>query len=108
MATDHSPYSVGLTNYGYELLDKYADAIVTRFSHSHPGPFGVRTFHPAVPSGFDTVTLKPENRRGDRTNYDRGNKYKDRRPEYYEVYIPGNPKVNVRYNGQEAIRTFKP
>ena len=59
--------------------------------------------YPATPSGFDN-NLNPDRFKGDRKNYILGNKFRNRLPDYYNIYIPSAPHIRVKYNGKEAIR----
>lgn len=93
------------SNLAHDILEKNKDAYILEVKHSHPGEYNPITHYPATPSGFDPKTLKPNNRRGDRKNYERGDKYEGRRPSHYKVYVPGAPNIQVKYNGKEVIRT---
>lgn len=79
------------------LLDKNSDVSVTRISHAHPD------LGEPHPSGFRRdLTIDPYFN-GDRNRFiDLQNpKYKNRTPQYHEVYVPSN-KVEYQYNGEET------
>ena len=106
LVTNGNKSSVDVSNYAYDVLEKYSDAYILYISHSHPGRFDPNTFYPAIPSGFN-YDLQPNNRSGgDRQGYIRGNQYNERRPDFYNIYIPSKPEVKVQYNGSKVIRVF--
>ena len=87
-------------------LDKNTDALMTYFSHSHPGNFDFNTGYPAYPSGFDE-NLNPTNIKGDRHTFkDLKYLYKSRIPEYFDIYVPSMPNIKLKFNGNEVKRTF--
>ncbi len=105
--TSGSSQSVSGTAYAYEVLRENPDAYLLNFSHSHPGKYNPKTNYPAAPSGFNYTDLKTNNYNGDRQRYLEGSKeFGNRIPHYFNIYIPGNPNVKVKHNGQKAIRTI--
>lgn len=109
LATFHSDKSVGLGTFVIDpLMTKNKNISIVSYSHSHPGKFNPSTQWPAYPSGFHAdLTAKDE--AGDRKGYERfSNKFPNRVPAYFDVFIPNHPEINVFYNDKEAIRTNMP
>ena len=103
--TNGSSRSVNGTEYAYKVLRSNSDAFLLNFSHSHPGKLD-QNLSPAYPSGFDE-NLQPTNRSGDRHRYLEGRKeFGNRIPDYFNLYIPDNPAIKVKHNGQKVIRTI--
>lgn len=104
--TSGAKRSVPYTNYAYKLMRNNPGLHMLEGSHSHPN--GNYNENYGGPSGFDYNSLKPNNGRGDRRNFiDGKNEFKGRMPEYLNVYFPSSPNIDVKYNGNEAIRTKK-
>lgn len=104
--TSGAKRSVPYTNYAYKLMRNNPGLHMLEGSHSHPN--GNYNENYGGPSGFDYNSLKPNNVRGDRRNFiDGKNEFKGRMPEYLNVYFPSSPNIDVKYNGNEAIRTRK-
>ncbi|MGB6093773.1 MAG: DUF6443 domain-containing protein [Moheibacter sp.] len=104
--TSGAKRSVPYTNYAYKLMRNNPGLHMLEGSHSHPN--GNYNENYGGPSGFDYNSLKPNNVRGDRRNFiDGKNEFKGRMPEYLNVYFPSSPNIDVKYNGNEAIRTKK-
>lgn len=86
----------------YQALKMEPNFILEHSSHSHPGHYR-RNGWPAFPSGF-TINLEIDAKNpGDRDAYIwHKKKFGDRIPNIYNIFIPGNPKVQVFYNGEAA------
>jgi len=103
IVTNGNPRGVIMSNLVYNILDKHDDAVARIMTHSHPGKYNSMNNYPATPSGFDN-NLNPARYEGDRKNYISGNKFRNRLPDYYNIYIPSAPHIRVKYNGTKAIR----
>lgn len=81
-----------------KVLGKSPTLLLTRTSHSHPGAFDSTTGWPAYPSGFSPSGKPLAGASGDRGNYLSLHKHNPGRvPDYFEIFIPSNPRLMVMY-----------
>jgi RHS repeat-associated protein len=93
------------TEWKDKILIQSPTAILTYDSHSHPSEYDLERL--PQPSGFNPdLTIGPLT--GDRRHYQHmEKKFKGRIPEFFDVYTPSMPNVEVKYNGNKATRKFE-
>jgi uncharacterized protein RhaS with RHS repeats len=97
--------SVDMTGFLNKILGNSSDAILTYHNHSHPSEYSMERL--PQPSGFNPdLSIGPLT--GDRRHYQHlQNKYKGRIPNYFNVYTPSMPNIEVQYNDKKATRKIK-